>query len=169
MDSGVLMREFRWKMWVLIVDRLAHGAIGLIIGLLLSVSYCHADPIDMTTQITVDGKNMKDPTTHDPGDWTAEGKDLDPTCAKCLELTIGGAIYTVLTSIRRDETPMPPMPAQEGWKAFADRIKAQKAIALTPGQIKLIEDRVDKIIVIPGLATAIKKAIDPTYQPKEPE
>ena len=151
MDSGILMRSL------------------FSVAFLLSVSVAYADTIDMTAPITVDGKTMKDPTTHDPGDWTAEGKDLDPRCEKCSDLTFGGAIYTVLTSIRRDESPMPPMPAQEGWKAFADRIKVQKGITLTPGQIKLIEDRVDKIIVIPGLATAIKQAIDPTYKPKEPE
>jgi len=133
--------------------------------------------IDLTQPLVVDGVTLKDSDTHDPTDWqlikdgprAGERIDLDPNCDKCKPLTLGAMLARTLNSIRQDENQKISGAVRESWAAWGQQLKNERTVKLTPKQIVLLNERIEAIVPSGTLILALKKAIDPTYEPKLPE
>lgn len=146
-------------------------------GKVLSDTHQNAGTIDMTQPLVVDGVTVKDTSTHDIGDWklitdgpkAGERIDLDPNCDHCKPLTLGAMLARVLQSVKREEGANITGAMRESWAAFADKIKADPAVKLSPKQLVLLNERIEAEVPSGELITILKKMIDPNYQPKLPE
>lgn len=133
--------------------------------------------IDMTQPLAIEGIALKDVDTHDPGDWklitdgpkAGERIDLDPNCDHCKPLTLGKMLARTLKSIKRDEDAKVTGAMRESWSAFADKIKDDQAVKLSPKQLVLLNERIEAIVTSGEMITILKKMIDPAYEPKLPE
>lgn len=102
--------------------------------------------VDMTT-VLVDDNNepIKDQFDHKYGlDDRGQSKDIDPTCAKCRDLTLGNAIAHSLFIVGSDEKDVTPE-QKWAWSVYAEQIRNDKAASIDHVHGDLIYRRLGKM------------------------